>query len=147
MLIYIIRSFRPDFQTSSLIVLIDVFIVGLNIFLLRNIEIGLYSAIAIYIMGKMVDIVFDGINFTKIIFIISNKIEKISYEVELKIQRGSTGIYTKGMYTDKNRMMLMCVGNRNEIAKIKEIALDIDRKSFIIITNAREIFGKGFKKV
>ena len=50
------------------------------------------------------------------------------------------------MYTNEDRMMLMCVGNRNEVAKIKKIALDIDKKAFIIITNAREIFGKGFKK-
>ena len=146
LLIYIIRSFRPEFQTSSLIIIIDVFIVGLNVVFLRNLEIGLYSAIAIYIMGKMVDIIFDGINFTKIIFIISNKYEKISREIKSKVQRGSTGIYTKGMYTNEDRTMIMCVGNRNEISKIKEIALGIDKKAFIIITNAREIFGKGFKK-
>ena len=146
LLIYIIRSFKPEFQTSSLIIIIDVVIVGLNILFLRNIEIGLYSAIAIYIMGKMVDIVFEGINFTKIIFIISNKLETISKELESKTSRGSTGIYTRGMYTNEDRMMLMCVGNRNEIAKIKEIALKIDKKAFVIITNSREIFGKGFKK-
>lgn len=146
LLIYIIRSFKPEFQTSSLIIIIDVVIIGLNILFLRNIEIGLYSAIAIYIMGKMVDIVFEGINFTKIIFIISNKLETISKELESKTSRGSTGIYTKGMYTNEDRMMLMCVGNRNEIAKIKEIALNIDKKAFVIITNSREIFGKGFKK-
>lgn len=147
LLIYIIRSFRPDFQTSSLIVIIDVFIVGLNVVFLKNLEIGLYSAIAIYIMGKMVDIVFDGINFTKMIFIISNKYEKISKEIDEKISRGSTGIYTKGMYTNEDRIMLMCVGNRNEIARIKDIAQSVDKKAFIIITNAREIFGKGFKKI
>ena len=146
LLIYIIRSFRPDFQTSSLIIIIDVIIVGLNIFFLKNIEIGLYSAIAIYIMGKMVDIVFEGINFTKIIFIISNNFRKISKEIENQTSRGSTGIYTKGMYTNEDRMMIMCVGNRNEIARIKEIALNVDKRAFIIITNAREIVGKGFKK-
>ena len=146
LLIYIIRSFRPDFQTSSLIIIIDVVIVALNVVFLKNLEIGLYSAIAIYIMGKMVDIIFDGINFTKMIFIISSKYEKISKEIGLKTARGSTGIYTKGMYTNEDKMMIMCVGNRNEIARIKEIALDIDKKAFIIITNTRETFGKGFKK-
>ena len=146
LLIYIIRSFKPHFQTSSLIVIIDVVIVGLNVFFLKNIEIGLYSAIAIYLMGKMIDIVFEGINFTKMIFIISNKYQKIAKEVEEKVSRGSTGVYTKGMYTNEDRMMLMCVGNRNEIARIKEIALGIDKKAFVIITNAREIVGKGFKK-
>ena len=44
-------------------------------------------------------------------------------------------------------MMLMCVGTRNEIAKIKQIATRMDQKAFIIIMNAREAWGKGFKKV
>ena len=51
------------------------------------------------------------------------------------------------MYTNEDRIMLMCVGNRNEIARIKDIAQSVDKKAFIIITNAREIFGKGFKKI
>ena len=146
LLIYIIRSYKHNFQASSIIVIIDIIIVGLNVIFFKNLEIGLYSAVAIYLMGKMIDIVFEGINFTKIIFIISNKYGKIAKEIETKTDRGNTGIYTKGMYTNEDRMMLMCVGNRNEVAKIKKIALDIDKKAFIIITNAREIFGKGFKK-
>ena len=146
LLIYLIRSYKPNFQASSIIVIIDVIIVGLNVIFFKNLEIGLYSAVAIYILGKMIDIVFEGINFTKIIFIISDKYRKISKEIETKTERGNTGIYTKGMYTNEDRMMLMCVGNRNEVARIKKIALDIDKRAFIIITNAREIFGKGFKK-
>ena len=59
----------------------------------EGIEIGLYSAIAIYIMGKMIDIVFEGINFTKMIFIVSNKYEEIAKNIGTKIGRGSTGIY------------------------------------------------------
>ena len=145
LLIYLIRSYKPNFQASSIIVIIDVIIVGLNVIFFKNLEIGLYSAIAIYILGKIIDIAFEGINFTKIIFIISNKYGKIAKDIETKTDRGNTGIYTKGMYTNEDRMMLMCVGNRNEVAKIKKIALDIDKKAFIIITNAREIFGKGFK--
>ena len=44
-------------------------------------------------------------------------------------------------------MMLLCVGTRNEIAKIKMLAIEIDPKAFIITVNARETWGKGFKRV
>ena len=97
-------------------------------------------------MGKMIDIIFEGVNFTKMMFIISDRYEKIAEEIGNKIDRGSTGIYAKGMYTNEEKMMLLCVGSRNEIAKIKQIAVSIDKKAFIIISNARETWGKGFKK-
>ena len=56
------------------------------------------------------------------------------------------GIYAKGMYENKEKMMLMCVARRNEVEQIKKIAFEKDRKAFVIITNAREVRGKGFKK-
>lgn len=143
---YIARAYKPYIRTSNLIVIIDIIIISLNVFFFKKVEIGLYSAISIYIMGKMIDIIFEGVNFTKMMFIISNKYKEIAGEVGEKLGRGSTGIYAKGMYTREKKMMLLCVGSRNEIAKIKQIATKMDPKAFIIIANARETWGKGFKK-
>lgn len=145
MLSYIIRSYRQNFRPGNLIVIVDIIIVFFNVIVFKQIEIGLYSAIAIYIMGKMIDIVFEGIYFTKNMFIVSNKYKEIAKEIGEKLERGSTAIYAKGMYTKERKMMLWCVGSRNEIARIKEIAKKIDPESFIVISNAREAWGKGFK--
>ncbi len=145
MLSYVIRSYRPNFRPGNLIVLVDIIIVFFNVIVFKQIEIGLYSAIAIYIMGKMIDIVFEGIYFTKNMFIVSNKYKEIAKEIGEKLERGSTAIYAKGMYTKERKMMLWCVGSRNEVARIKEIAKKIDPESFIVISNAREAWGKGFK--
>ena len=145
MLSYIIRSYKSHFSPGYLIVIIDAIIVLLNVLFFRQIEIGLYSAIAIYIMGKMIDIIFEGIYFTKSMFIVSNQYKEIAKEIGDKLDRGSTGIYAKGMYKNDKRMMLWCVASRNEIARIKEIAKKIDPQSFIVISNAREAWGKGFK--
>ena len=146
LLTYIIRSYKPHYSTSFVVVIIDIIIITLNVLFFRDIEIGLYSAITIYLMGKMIDVIFEGVNFTKMMFIVSDKYQKIAEEVGDKVERGSTGIYAKGMYTNEEKMMLLCVGSRNEIAKIKQIAVSIDKKAFIIISNARETWGKGFKK-
>ena len=112
----------------------------------RDIEIGLYSAIAIYIMGKMIDILFEGIYFTKMIFIVSDKYEEISKEIEENVKRGITGLYAKGMYTNDEKMMLWCIASRNEVIKIKQLCKRIDRNSFVVISNAREAYGIGFKR-
>lgn len=142
----IIASFKPMARTGKLIILIDTIVVILNVLFFKEIEVGLYSAIAIYLSGQMIDIIFEGTNFTKMIFIVSNKYEEIAKNIGTKIGRGSTGIYAQGMYHETDKMILWCVASRREIIRIKQIAKKIDEKAFIVISNAREVLGQGFKK-
>ena len=141
----IIKEYKPNFETGKLIMTIDFAIVLLNVIFLKKIEIGLYSAITIYIMGKVIDIVFEGLYFTKLVYIISDKNQEISREIETKVKRGVTGMYGKGMYTDTEKLVLMCAINRRELSEIKYITKKIDPKAFLIVTNSREVLGVGFK--
>ena len=143
----VLKSFNTKLSTSNIIVIFDVVVIALNVIAFRKLEIGLYSAIAIFIMGKMIDIVFEGIGFSKMIFIISDKYDEISKRIGETIKRGTTGIYSKGMYTNKEKMMVMCIASRGEVIKIRQIANQIDKSSFTVITNVREVYGKGFKRL
>lgn len=144
---YIAREYRPTIRMSSVIIMLDIVIVTLNMIFFKKIEIGLYSAIAIYLMGKIIDILFEGIYFTKLILIISDKNEDIAREIGEKIRRGTTGLFGKGMFTNEDKLVLMCAASRGDISKIKMIARKLDQKSFIIITNSREVVGLGFKNI
>ena len=95
LLTQIIKAFKPDIKISSLLVLLDILIVALNIIFFKELEIGLYSAITIYIMGKMLDIFFEGINFGRIIYIVSSKYEDIAKQIGTEIKRGSTTLNRK----------------------------------------------------
>lgn len=141
----LVKKYNPDIRTSNVIIIVDTIIVGLNVLFFREIEIGLYSAIAIYLMGKIIDVVFEGIYFTKLIIIISNKSQEISEEIGEKIRKGTTGLFGKGMYTNEHKTILMCAASRGDVARVKQTAKKIDPKSFIIIANAREVVGLGFK--
>ena len=142
---YIAKKYKPTVRSGNIIVIIDIIIIALNVIFFKEIEIGLYSAIAIYIMGKIIDIFFEGINFTKLMIIVSSKSEEIAKQIDKKVARGSTGLYGKGMYTNENKLILMCAAYRKDVARIKIIAKEIDPKSFIVITNSREVVGQGFK--
>ena len=141
----IIREYNHKIRMGTVIVIVDTIIIALNIIFFRELEIGLYSAIAIYLDGKMIDIIFEGIYFTKLLFIISDKNEQIAETIGEKIKKGSTGLYGKGMYSNQDKLILVCAAPRSDIAKIKELARDIDSHCFIILSNAREVFGEGFK--
>ena len=79
-------------------------------------------------------------------FIISDKSEKISKQIEENVKRGVTGLYGKGMYSGNDKLILICAANVGDIPKIKSIAQNIDEKCFIVVANAREVLGKGFKE-
>ena len=103
---------------SNVLVILDVLIVALNILFFKELEIGLYSAITIYILGKMLDIFFEGIDFAKMVYIISPEYTKIAKQISLKVKRGSTLLYGEGMYKNEKRNMLICVASRGEIRQI-----------------------------
>ena len=143
----LIKTYNPYISISKYLTIIDIIIVTLNVIFLGHIEIGLYSAIAIYLYGKLVDIIFEGIYFTKLLFIISDKNQEISDAIAAEVGRGVTGLYGKGMYKNNDKLILICAASRRDVYKIKDLARKIDKRSFIVVANAREVVGKGFKEV
>ena len=80
-MVNIIKVFSKTFNTSTMLIIIDVIIISVNLIVFKEIEIGLYSVIAILLSGKMIDIVFEGINFSKTLYIISDKTDEISKKI------------------------------------------------------------------
>lgn len=142
----IIKKYNNKIELGRVITIIDAIIVLMNVVFLKKIEIGLYSAIAIYLMGLMIDIVFEGIFFSKLIFIISEKNELIAKEIQNKANRGITGLEGRGMYKNKEKLILMCAVGRRDIANIKKMIKKIDKEAFVVVTNCREVLGIGFKQ-
>lgn len=116
----IIKSYKPHLKTGTLIVLTDAIIVAINALYFKDIEIALYSALAIYVLGKILDIFFEGVNFSKMLLIISPKWEEISQELNTELGRGITSLYGEGMYTRKDKKVLLCVMARSEIRRSKK---------------------------
>lgn len=142
---HLINEFNPKFRLGNLLNLLDYIIIILNLLFFKNMEIGLYSVIAIFISGKMIDLVFEGINFSKVMYIISEKYDELAVAINDEFELGATEIYGRGMYTKKNKNIIMCVTKITEVANIKEKVKEIDKNAFIIISDAREVYGLGFK--
>ena len=142
---FLLQSYKSNVRISNFIIIFDFFIIGANLVVFREIEIGFYSFIVIFMVGKMIDIVFEGINFCKLIYIISDKYDEITNIINLEIKRGATNLYGRGSFTKKDKLIVMCVSKRRDIDRIRELSQKIDPNAFIIITDAREVYGLGFK--
>ena len=138
------KHFRA-FNISEQLFVIDAFVVITAMITFRNFDIGFYSIIAILLSAKSIDIVLEGVGFSKAIFIISDAGEEIAKGIMEEVGRGVTGLNGEGMYTKVNKKVLLTVADRRQIPKIKEIAKKHDQKSFIIVTDVREALGEGFK--
>lgn len=145
LIVQIARSYKVKIASGKLLNIIDIGVVFINVLFFRELEIGLYSAIAIFLDGVMIDIIFEGITFSKMVFIISDKSEEILNCLHNDINCGVTEFYGKGSYKGTDKVILMSVVNRRDIPVIKEKIHEIDNDAFLIVENAREVYGLGFK--
>lgn len=123
--------------------MIDGMIVLASAFFL-SLESALYAMISIYIQMKLIDVVQLGFTMDKMALIISNKEDEMRQAILSEIDRGVTRIEGQGGYTGDDRPMLMTVVSQNELTQLKQLVRTIDPQSFFIVTNAMEVFGKGF---
>lgn len=132
---------------GKFILLIDLVIVCCAAIVYRNIESPLYAIIVIFVSTKIIDAILYGtsVGTGKMMFIISSRNTDIARKIITDIGRGVTEIKSKGVYSGKEGTVLLCASNRHQVYKIYDIIKSIDPDSFIIVSDAGEIIGKGFK--
>lgn len=109
------------------------------------VPLALWSALAVYLTSRAMDGVIEGFNYKKVSFIISDHSEDIADAILSSMDRGVTGIKSVGMFTNQDRLMLVCVLMQNEIPFLKNLAVKKDPNSFIFVLDSREVLGKGFE--
>ena len=106
----------------------------------------LYSLITIYISSRVIAYLLDGASYDKLLFIISDHHEELKRFIIDDLDRSATYIKSKGMYTDSQRDMIFLVVSRKEVRLVQHKIKEIDPKAFVVVTDAYETFGEGFKQ-
>jgi uncharacterized membrane-anchored protein YitT (DUF2179 family) len=130
---------------GTCVLLIDGLIV-LAAAIVFDIERGLYALIALYVTTKTIDLVQIGLGRSKMTLIISNRQAEIQEAILNKIDRGVTKLSAYGGYTDNERPVVMCVVDQTEFTKLKQLVKSIDPTAFVIVMDASEVLGEGFKR-
>ena len=133
----------PGLSASERLILIDTLIVAAGVFIF-GLEIDLYAVVAVFVTGKVSNAILDGLKFAKIAYIISDHPEEISEHILRELGRGLTGLEGQGMYSEKHKMVLMCVVSKKEAVLLKDIVKNADNEAFLILSEAKEVLGEGF---
>lgn len=135
---------------SNGILIADAFVVVSSIVVLVGIygespALPLYSLLTIYIATQVIDLVVEGRSFDKILFIISDKHDEIREFILSDLDRSGTVIKSRGLYTGKDKNMIFLVVSRREIVPVKKRLKDIDPTMFVVVADAHETLGEGFR--
>lgn len=143
MLAAIIRRWLPHYTLAQILQVLDaaIVLIGAGIF---GVTYALYALIAIYAVYKVSDGIIEGMKYSKVAYIISDKSEEIAAAILKELERGVTALDARGMYSGNRKDVLFCVVSRKEIAQLKELVVGHDAQAFVIVSDAREVLGEGF---
>ena len=141
----LIHKYKPYYSIPQILIVVDCIIVLAGV-ISFGITKALYAVIAVYITSKVSDGILEGLKFAKMAYVISDSYEEIAKHVMDSLDRGVTGISATGMYSNKDKKMLFCVVSKKEIIELTRIVSEIDPKAFIIVCDAREVMGEGFRE-
>ena len=108
---------------------------------------ALYALVAIFISGRVCDYVVDGPRTMRAAYIISNEHAAIAERIMYDLNRGCTELQARGVWSGNDRPVLMCVLDRRETARLKEVVAQCDPEAIVFISEMYEAFGEGFKQM
>lgn len=144
MLGVLIHRFVSAFRVSTAVFLVDGLVV-LASGVVFDITAAMRALVAAFVMSRVMDVVLEGGNMAKAYFIISDRAQPIAHRLMEELDRGVTGLYARGMYTETDKQVLLCVIKTREITRLRAIIAEQDPRAFMIATDVREAWGEGFR--
>ena len=136
---------------DAVVVIAGLLVIGFGLGTADDVETGgwmlsLYSLIAIFLSSRVIARVIDGASYDKMIFIVSeNHQEELRKFITVDLDRSATYIKARGMYTGAEKEMIFLVVSRKEVKSVERRIKDIDSQAFMVVTDAYDTYGEGFK--
>ena len=139
-----VRLRFPYINFGTIVLLTDAVIIIAFAAIFGRVEAAMYAVIAMFVVSKVIDLVLYGIDNSSVCYIISENSEQLVKDITDKLHRGVTILSGEGAYSHKDKQVLLCVIKRTQIADIRKIIRNIDENAFFIVSDAKNVFGKGF---
>ena len=106
----------------------------------------LYSGIAIFITGQVIDAVVYRFDYSKVALIITPEHEQVARAIGKQLDRGATFLSGQGVYSGNDTKVVLTAVRKQQLAELKQLVVDIDPNAFIIVQEAHQVLGDGFSR-
>ena len=127
------------------IMLVDFFIISASGLAFKKLEAPLYGYIVLFISSKVIDMILEGWNYTKLVIITSTEIGQIQEFILNTLDRSGTALKSRSLYLNRDGETIITVIHRKQLAELREFIKSIDENAFVIINDTYAVLGKGFK--
>ncbi len=142
----VLKRVMRNFPIGKLVMMVDITVIVLTGVVFQDIENAMYSGITLFVSTILIDQVVYGLDYSKVAWIISDQYELIAEKIDATLNRGITLINAKGFYMRKEKSILLCAIKRRQLAELKELIHSIDPDAFVILQDAHQVLGDGFKR-
>ena len=112
----------------------------------RDISKALYSGIAVFVTGQVMDVVIYRFDYSKVALIITSQPEQIAKDICDKLGRGATFLNGQGYYSRQDKKVVLTVVKKRQLAELKELVMEWDQAAFVIVQEAHQVLGDGFSR-
>ena len=145
-IVRLIKMKWPSIQIGVINIGFDLCVAALTGLVFWNLEAALYSGVAIFVTGQMIDMVVYRFDYSKVALIITGEYEQVAAEICEQLDRGVTFLYGQGSYSQKDTKVILTAVKKQQVAELKELVVELDPNAFIIVQEAHQVLGDGFSR-
>jgi len=134
-----------NLSTGTAILAVDFVVISAAGICFGQFELALYGYLNLYLTTRAIDLVLEGLSYTRALFIISDSADAIAKAITGSMNRGATVLSATGAYSKEKKDMVYSVMAKREVSRAREIVREIDPKAFVVVTDVYEVLGEGFK--
>jgi uncharacterized membrane-anchored protein YitT (DUF2179 family) len=132
---------------GRLLIYIDTAVVFIGLIAFQDWRIPLYSWVTIFITGKIIDMIIEGVGSDKAVYIISDHYDEIRNKIIHEMNRGGTYLRGEGMYNGSEKKIIYTIVDRKELILLQKYVHEIDPKAFMTVVDSTETLGEGFRSL
>lgn len=131
---------------GSISIIFDLCVAVLSGLAFRDISVSLYSGVAIFLTGTVIDAVVYRFDYSKVALIISKEYESVAQAISDELGRGATFLHGEGSYTRESTKVILTAVKKQQLAELKQLVVERDPEAFIIVQEAHQVLGDGFSR-
>lgn len=127
------------------ILIVDFFVISTSGLAFRNLEAPLYGYIVLFISSRVIDMILEGWNFTRLVIITSEKTREIEEFIIHQLDRSGTALKSRSLFMNREGELILTVIHRKQLSELRQFIKEIDPEAFVIVNDTYAVLGKGFK--